>query len=225
MRIAILGTGMLAEALGSRWVRTGHDITVSGRSSEKARAVAVRLRSTGAADREGTGIGARAGQVRAATPSEAVTDADAVLLAVSWAGVAQVLRSAGAADGALAGTTLIDPTNAVQHGVGVLSTPPETSAAELIAALAPKAHVVKAFHLQPAHLWRAPTGPGLRVAICGDDPESLRVTRTLIRDAGAEPAVLGPLSRARQLEEVAGFAIGLAFQGIDPRAALPPRVE
>jgi predicted dinucleotide-binding enzyme len=43
----------------------------------------------------------------------------------------------------------------------------------------------------------------------------------LVRDAGGRPAVLGPLSRARQLEEVAGFVIGLAFSGVDPSSAIP----
>ncbi|WP_227834216.1 hypothetical protein [Nocardia macrotermitis] len=45
-------------------------------------------------------------------------------------------------------------------------------------------------------------------------------TETLIRDVGTT-AGLGGLSRARQLEETAGFVIALAFQGIDPRAAVP----
>ena len=39
----------------------------------------------------------------------------------------------------------------------------------------------------------------------------------LVRDAGGVPAVLGPLDRTRQLEEVARFVIGLAFAGVDPR--------
>jgi len=39
--------------------------------------------------------------------------------------------------------------------------------------------------------------------MCGDDPEALRITGELVRDVGAVPAVLGPLHRARQLEEVA----------------------
>jgi hypothetical protein len=33
--------------------------------------------------------------------------------------------------------------------------------------------------------------------------------------------VLGTLDRARQLEEVAGFVIGLAFAGTDPNSAIP----
>jgi hypothetical protein len=35
--------------------------------------------------------------------------------------------------------------------------------------------------------------------------------------------VVGPLDRARQLEEVAGFVIAMAFAGVDPiRGPAPP---
>jgi 8-hydroxy-5-deazaflavin:NADPH oxidoreductase len=57
--------------------------------------------------------------------------------------------------------------------------------------------------------------------MCGDDPAALRTVGQLVRDAGGVPAVLGSLDRARQLEEVAGFVIGLAFAGFDPRLAVP----
>ena len=59
------------------------------------------------------------------------------------------------------------------------------------------------------------------VAMCGDDPAALRTVGQLVRDVGGVPAVLGSLDRARQLEEVAGFVIGLAFAGADPRFAVP----
>jgi 8-hydroxy-5-deazaflavin:NADPH oxidoreductase len=57
--------------------------------------------------------------------------------------------------------------------------------------------------------------------MCGDDPAALRTVGQLVRDAGGVPAALGPLDRTRQLEEVAGFVIGLAFAGVDPRYAIP----
>ncbi|WP_372517675.1 NADPH-dependent F420 reductase [Frankia tisae] len=211
MRIGILGTGALAEALGTGWARAGHELVVGGRSRAKAEALADRL----------------GGGARAADPREVVTGRDAVLLAVLWSGVADVLRDVDAAAGTLAGTTLIDPTNAVEHGVGVLLTEPGTSAASQIAAWAPGAHVVKAFHLFPAERWAAPLPGGengtadATVTICGDDAGALRITGELIRDVGGTPAVLGPLERARQLEEAAGFVIGLAFAGFDPSSAIP----
>ncbi|WP_405785571.1 MULTISPECIES: NADPH-dependent F420 reductase [unclassified Streptomyces] len=204
MRIGILGTGTLAVGLGAAWARAGHDVLVGGRSYDKAVAAAGRI----------------GGSARAVTPAEAVAGRDAVLLAVLWEGVPDILRAAGADEGALAGTPLIDPTNAVEHGAGVLRTADGRAAAEHIADRAPGAHVVKAFHLFPADQWQAGREP-VTVVMAGDDEAALRTTADLIRDAGAHPATLGPLSRARQLEEVAGFVIGLAFSGADPAAAVP----
>ncbi|SOD59219.1 hypothetical protein SAMN06297387_101541 [Streptomyces zhaozhouensis] len=208
MRIGILGTGTLAAALGEGWAGAGHEVAVGGRSRDRAEALAARL---------GRGT-------RAVTPREAVTGRDAVLLAVAWDGVEEALERAGATEGALAGTPLIDPTNAVAHGVGVLLTEPGASMAGRIAALATGAHVVKAFHLLPADRWTSPPEdgrPGVTVAMCGDDPEALGVVGALARDVGGTPAVLGALDRARQLEEAAGFVIGLAFAGFDPASAVP----
>ncbi|MFH8464442.1 NADPH-dependent F420 reductase [Streptomyces sp. NPDC017991] len=208
MRIGILGTGTLAAALGEGWIRAGHEVWIGGRSQVKAGKLAERL-----------GRGALA-----ATPREAVTGRDAVLLAVSWDGVGDMLGLAGAADGVLAGTPLIDPTNAVAHGVGDLLTGRGESMAMRIAGLAPGAHVVKAFHLFPAGLWTSPADDGrprATVAMCGDDPTALRIVGELVSDVGGAPATLGSLDRVRQLEEVAGFVIGLAFAGVDPNSAVP----
>jgi 8-hydroxy-5-deazaflavin:NADPH oxidoreductase len=206
MRIGILGTGTLAAALGEGWAHAGHEVVVGGRSHDGAERLARRL------DRG----------VRAAAPREAVTGCDAVLLAVAWEGVADMLESAGAAEGLLDGTPLIDPSNAVAHGVGHLLTGQGESMAQRIAALAPGAQVVKAFHLFPSTQWTAvPDRPPVTVAMCGDAPAALSVVARLVRDLGAVPAVLGGLDRARQLEEVAGFVIGLAFAGVDPNSAVP----
>ncbi|WP_433219829.1 NADPH-dependent F420 reductase [Microtetraspora malaysiensis] len=208
MRIGILGTGTLAEALGEGWARAGHELVIGGRSHARAQSLA---------DRLGRGV-------RAVAPREAVTGRDAVLLAVSWDGVDEMLRSAGASEGLLAGTPLIDPTNAVEHGVGVSLPGRGEAMAERIAALAPGAHVVKAFHLFPAEQWARAPGKDrhpVTVVMCGDDPAALQVVSTLVRDVGGAPAVLGSLDRVRQLEEVAGFVIGLAFAGVDPASAVP----
>ncbi|MGW0577249.1 NADPH-dependent F420 reductase [Streptomyces sp. NPDC002920] len=220
MRIGILGTGTLAAALGEGWACAGHELAIGGRSRAGAERLAARL-----------GHGALA-----VAPREAAVGRDAVLLAVSWDGVEDMLASAGAADGTLAGTPLIDPTNAVAHGVGALLVAPGESMADRIAGLAPGARVVKAFHLFPAAQWTAaaagdpslsPSPPPssvpsrVTVAMCGDDAVALRTVGELVRDVGGIPATLGGLDRVRQLEEVAGFAIGLAFAGVAPDSALP----
>jgi predicted dinucleotide-binding enzyme len=199
MRIGILGTGTLATALATGWSRAGHDIVVGGRSPARAEAVA-----------------ATVGGV--ARPLDGVADgADAVLLAVTWTAAVEVLAAAGP----LTGVPLIDPTNPVDHGVGVLRVGPGGSFAGRLAEVAPGAHVVKAFHLFPSTLWTEPGTGKATVAMCGDDARALEVVGSLVRDVGGTPAVLGGLDRVRQLEEVAGFVIGLAFAGVDPRSAVP----
>ncbi|MFG1791313.1 NADPH-dependent F420 reductase [Nocardia sp. NPDC049149] len=203
MRIVILGTGTMANALGTAWARAGHEITIAGRSLTKARNLAAQLGGT------------------ATTVPEAIVDVDAVLLAIAWSGVPDILGATHATTGTLTGTTLIDPTNAIDHGIGTHLLPPDTSAAQHIAHLAPGSHVVKAFHLYPADQWTDPTRPPVTVPYCGDNPQSLTTTATLIRDTGSTPAPYGPLTRARQLEEAAGFIITLAFKGQNPRAAVP----
>ncbi|TDP95105.1 NADPH-dependent F420 reductase [Labedaea rhizosphaerae] len=193
MRIGILGTGTLARGLARAWA--GHDVVIGGRSAAKAEALAAE-------------VGARA-----AAPADAAREADAVLLAVAWEGVDDMLGLAAPPPG----TVLIDPVNAVEHGVGVLL--PPTSAAEHIAATAPGTHVVKAFHLFPAAQWTS--GTAVTVPICGDDERALATVSALVTDTGSQATVVGGLSSARQLEEVAGFVINLAFRGVDPQSAVP----
>ncbi|MFI5841432.1 NADPH-dependent F420 reductase [Catenuloplanes sp. NPDC051500] len=203
MRIAILGTGALAVALGSGWTRAGHDVVIGGRSFERADAAA------------------KASGARARPLTEVAADAEAVLLSVRWEGVTGMLTAVGAHNGSLAGKPLIDPTNAVDHGIGVLRTESGRAAAHRVAEFAPGAHVVKAFHLFPSTHWNVPSPSAAVVAMCGDDRRALAVVGSLVRDIGGTPAVIGGLDRARQLEEVAGFVIALAFAGIDPRSAVP----
>ncbi|MFD7701876.1 NADPH-dependent F420 reductase [Streptomyces caelestis] len=207
MRIGILGTGTLAAALGEGWARAGHEVAIGGRSRTKAEKLAERLGH----------------DVLAVAPREAVTGRDTVLLAVAWDGVEDMLESVGASGGALEGTPLIDPTNAVAHGVGALLTGHGESMAGRVVGLAPEARVVKAFHLFPAEQRTRPPGgrPRVTVAMCGDDATALNVVGALVRDVGGVPAVLGTLDRVRQSEEVAGFVIGLAFAGFDPGSAVP----
>lgn len=225
MRIGIVGTGGMAVALGTAWAGAGHAVRIGGRSYDNAVAAAARI-----------GGGAEAVRL-----GEVAAGQDAVLLAVAWQGVPEALRAAGAERGAFDGVPLIDLTNAVEHGVGVLLPEEGRSAAQYVAQWAPGARVVKGFHLFPSAQWapRRPAlhdGPGdgtsggtgdgtggdtVSVVLAGDDPAALDTVARLVRDVGARPVVLGGLDRARQLEEVAGFVIALALNGTDPNTAIP----
>ncbi|MFD0025139.1 NADPH-dependent F420 reductase [Streptomyces sp. NPDC058382] len=206
MRIGILGTGNMAEALGTQWVRAGHQVLFGGRSPDRARALA-----------------ARAGG-RAATLREAALSGDAVLLALPHAAVSATLAGLGAADGALRDRLLIDCTNAVGPGF-VLTTEGGPGAARTIAD-ATGARVIKAFNHLPDTVWRLTPpafadGP-VAVPLCGDDEEALRTVAALVRDLGCAPLRAGGLDRAVYLETTTAFLIGLWHSGHDPRTLLPP---
>lgn len=203
LSIAVIGTGNIAEALAGPWAAHGHRIIIGGRSRTKASALASRI-----------GRGAQSAPL-----PDAARGADVVLFAVPWDAVDEALARIGARSGLLDGVTLIDPTNPVVHGVGqhLLRS---GSAAEHIAAHAPGAHVVKAFNVHPASHW-ATAQEGDVVAIAGDDTHALEQVRQLVRELGATPHSLGGLDRARQVEELAGTVIALAFGGVDPRSAIP----
>jgi predicted dinucleotide-binding enzyme len=79
MKIGILGSGLMGGKLGILFTRAGHDVVFSyARSEQKLERLA----------REAKGYAG------AGTPAEAVSDADAVLLAVHWLRVDDVLKQA-----------------------------------------------------------------------------------------------------------------------------------
>ncbi|MFI2606648.1 NADPH-dependent F420 reductase [Kitasatospora sp. NPDC018619] len=206
MRIGIAGTGSMARALGTQWVRAGHDVLVGGRDTGRAAALADR-------------IGGRAGTLREA----AEHGRDAVLLAVPYAAAVGVVSAL--AD-AVRGRTLVDCTNPVAPGFA-LETRGGPSAAERIATAAPGASVVKAFNLCHESVWgRTPPvfdGRPLLVPLCGDDAPAVETVRQLVRDLGCVPVDGGGLDRAGLLEATAAFLIGLwVGEGADAQAIAPP---
>ncbi len=206
MKIGLLGTGNLAVALGSAWASAGHAIAVTGRNPDRAKAAAER-------------IGAAA---TAVDPGRLAGQAEAVVVAIAWAGLVEALRLVGGTEGTLSGKTVIDCTNAVDYATGRLL-PERGSAAELVADVAVGAHVIKALHLFAGASWPFIGDPAAApvVALCGDDTGALGRTAALIGDLGARPAVLGGLTAARQAEEAAGFVMRLVAAGANPRFAVP----
>jgi predicted dinucleotide-binding enzyme len=204
--IGMLGTGNLAVTLGTAWASGGHSLLVAGRSRENARGAA---RQIGPA-------------AEAVDPAELPRRTDAIVVAVSWDGLLPALALVGAAEGALRGKTVIDCTNPVDYATGNLI-PASGSAAELVAATAVGAHVVKALHLFAGASWPYAGQRELApvVAICGDDQAALDQAKVLIADLGGQTAVVGGLASARQLEDAAGFVMRVVAAGANPRRAVP----
>src|SRR5437870_13435233 len=84
MRVGILGSGLMGAKLGTIWARAGHDVVFSyARSEQKLKRLAREAK----------------GKARAGTPREAAQDADAVLLAVHWLRIDDVLNHTGELSG------------------------------------------------------------------------------------------------------------------------------
>ncbi|NUV62755.1 NADPH-dependent F420 reductase [Streptomyces sp. CAI-85] len=207
MRIGVLGTGSMADALATHWARAGHEVTIGGRDVHKAERLARCI-----------GGGAKPAGLRAAAESGEV-----VLAALPYGAGADVARDLRTA---LEGKALLDCSNPVGPGFRLL-TQGGPSAAQQLAAAAPGAHVVKAFNLCHEDVWRMRPpvfdGRPLAVPVCGDDETALERVRELVRNVGCEPVTGGGLERAGLLEATAALFIGLwVGEGADAQAIAPP---
>ncbi|MFI8929907.1 NADPH-dependent F420 reductase [Streptomyces sp. NPDC053474] len=207
MRIGILGTGNMADALGGQWARAGHEVFVGGRDTARA-----------------AGLAARIGAVGHGSLRDAAEFGDgAVLFALPYEVGDQVVT--GLAD-ALRGRVFVDCCNPVGEGFALL-TERGPAAAERLAAAAPGARVVKAFNLCHESVWRLTPpvfdGQRLAVPVCGDDAGARDTVGELVRALGCEPYDAGGLGRSGLVEATAALLIGLwVGGGVDARAIVPP---
>lgn len=199
MKIAILGSGNVGGTLAAGWARKGHTVTLAARdpNSEKTRAAA------------------QASGANVKPISQAVREAEVILLATPWDAVGDALKSAGS----LAGKVLLDATNPLKPQLAGLTHGKDTSGGEFVASLATGARVVKVFNTIGAQ--NMADGKGLTMFLCGDDEAAKKAAATLARDVGFEPVDVGPLSEARLLEPFALLWITLAYKrGLGPKFAL-----
>jgi hypothetical protein len=188
MKVAIIGAGNVGKALAGSITRAGHDVTISARSVESARAAA-----------EQTGAAAAESNVAA------VEGADVVILAVPYvaagASVADEIRDAAA------GRTVVDATNPIEPDGSGLATD-GTSAAEEFQRHLPDANVIKAFNTLFASNQANPSAD-IDAYVAGDDGDAKATVMSLVDSMGFAPVDVGPLQAARHLEGMALINIGL----------------
>jgi 8-hydroxy-5-deazaflavin:NADPH oxidoreductase len=199
MRVGILGSGLMGGKLGTLFARARHEVVFSyARSKERLTKLARDAH----------------GDARAGTPSEAAKESDALLLAVHWSRIDDVLNQAGD----LAGKVIVScslPMNADNTELIIAHT---SSGAEELAKMIPKARVVSAFNTVPSEVLfgvsdakRKATRPSL--VYCGDDESGKGATAELIRDVGFDPVDAGPLRMARYTEPFGLLVAQLAYEG------------
>jgi predicted dinucleotide-binding enzyme len=199
MRVGILGSGAMGGKLGTIFARAGHDVVFSyARSEAKLKRLAREAR----------------GKARAGTPADAARDADALLLAVHWSRVDDVLKQAGDLSGKVIVSCSL-PMNADDTDLVIAHT---SSGAEELARKVGRAHVVSAFSTVPSEVLfdvfeakRRTNRPS--VVYCGDHRPANDVAATLIRSAGFDPVDAGPLRIARYIEPFTMLVGQLAYEG------------
>jgi hypothetical protein len=184
LKIGVIGSGRIGSALGTIWLKAGHTVMFSSLDLEHDKALAAEL----------------GGKASAGTPKEAAAFGEVLLLAVPYSAVPQVGRDLAAL---IKGKVLIDACNPFVRRDGEIAAWAREKGAGLASAeLLPGARIVRAFNaVSYARLPEIAEAQGARpgMPIAGDDAQAITLASRLVRDAGFEPVVVGPLAMGRHL--------------------------
>jgi 8-hydroxy-5-deazaflavin:NADPH oxidoreductase len=158
MKIAILGTGKVAHALGGRWQKAGHDVLLGARDASVVDP-----------------------DFAIVSLQDALAAGDVVVNAITGAAALAAITALDTS--ALAGKTLLDPTNAVTETGDLVY--PNSSLAERLQRALPDAHVVKSLNTAAIEVQADPSlAQPATVFVSGDhDPAKAEVT-ALLHDLG-----------------------------------------
>ncbi len=205
LKIGVIGAGNVGSALGTVWVKAGHEVMFSSRHLENDKSLAA-----------GLGAGASAG-----APHEAANFGDVLLFSVPYGALPELGKELAEQ---FKGKVIIDACNPFPDRDGEIADWAREKGAGLASAeLLPGARVVRAFNAVGAErMGRAYQEPGrIGMPIAGDDAEAVEVASQLIREIGYEPVLIGglamgkylmpgtPLAGEHSAEEIRQIATGL----------------
>jgi hypothetical protein len=200
MTTAIVGVGNIGSAVARHLVAGGESVVLTAKDESRAQALAEELGPL----------------ARAASVEDAISGADAVLLAV-WLDSMRELIPANA--NLLAGKVVIDPSNPIgfdASGQMTRTLPDGESAGSVVAALLPAgARYVKAFGTLGADSLAASAhrDPLAVLFYATDDDTAGKTAERLIRAAGFEPWKAGGVAAAGRIEAPSGDLHQYGFNG------------
>jgi 8-hydroxy-5-deazaflavin:NADPH oxidoreductase len=201
MKIGILGSGAVGQALGRGFATLGHHVTIGTRRPDD--------------DKLRLWVSETAGKGAVASPAEAARFAELGVLATAWSGTEKAIQLAGPQH--FAGKTVIDVTNPLQGAAGgppTLALGWSDSAGERVQHWLPAARVVKAFNIVGnAHMFRPqfPGGPP-DMFIAGNDAAAKRQVSEILEGFGWGVIDIGGIEGARYLEPLAMLWITYGFR-------------
>ena len=185
MKIGVIGSGRIGGTVGSLWVKAGHQVLFSSRHPEALKDLV-----------EGLGPRARAGM-----PREAAAFGEVILVSVPYHAVAQIGRDFASE---LAGKVVLETGNPYPSRDGEMAVSARDRGTGISSAdFLPGVRLVRAFNSIPHYDLRSEahrSGDRVAIPLAGDDPGALKVASQLVEDAGFDPVVVGPLSRAKDFD-------------------------
>ncbi len=187
MTIGIIGAGMIGSTLARLWSDAGHDVVLSSRHPSALTPLVER-------------IGPRAS---VGTPVAAAALGTVVMLTVPLKAVPDLAREL---KHELEGKIVLDTGNAYERRDGVVAAEATAHAggsAGWAAEQFPGARWVKAFntvYYQTLATQARRDGDRVGIPLAGDDHGALDVASELVRDAGFDAVIVGPLARGREFE-------------------------
>jgi predicted dinucleotide-binding enzyme len=181
-KIGIIGAGKIGGTLATLWVKAGHEVLISSRHPDELKPLAQSL-----------GPKAHVG-----TPREAAMFSDVVLISIPYGALPQVGKDLA---NELAGKIVLDTGNPYPERDGAMALDARregTGAAS--ARFLPGVRLVRAFNAISYKDLASQThraGEPVAIPLAGDDSHALAVASQLVKDAGFEPVVVGPLSSAK----------------------------
>ncbi len=178
---------MIGSTLARLWVEAGHEVRLASRHPDDLRPLVEKL-----------GPLASAG-----TPLDAADFGEVVVVTIPLKAVPALAQELSPS---LAGKIVLDTGNAYQRRDGEVAREAaahQGGSAVWAAAMFPGARWVKAFNtvyfktlLSEAHR----NGDRVGIPLASDDFDALEVAARLVRDAGFDPVIAGPLARGKEFE-------------------------
>jgi len=188
MTTAVIGVGNIGKAVAQHLVTGGEPIVLASRDEADAASLAKELGPAASA----------------ASVGQAIAEAEAVILAVWFDTIRELIAERGAA---LAGKVVIDPSNPIaadEKGEFSRTLPDGVSAGSVIGGLLPReAHYVKAFGTLGAPSLAAGANRAPRRAVlfyATDDEQAAAVAERLISATGFDPVKAGGVESALRIE-------------------------
>jgi predicted dinucleotide-binding enzyme len=187
MRIGIVGAGKIGSTVAKLWVDAGHEVKLASRHPEELQPLVEAL-------------GARAS---AGSSEEAARFGEVVMITVPLKAIPQLAEELASL---LKGKVVLDTGNAYIQRDGDIareSTEHPGGSAAWAAAKFPGARWVKAFNSVNYKVLESEahrSGDRVGIPLASDDPGALEIAAKLVRDAGFDPVIVGPLARGKEVE-------------------------